>query len=223
MELYIGKQHGEIGIEDAEELMRQYPGYARRALASAIKSESWRMRGLIKKTIQGGGPGGSWKKLNPHTGILNKYKNGKWMKNYRKSRKGVARGAEAKRIWRDDKGHVRQRLSSRTEPLTRLAGGTRYYFDNNMLVSHIGFLSGHSPGATTILAKKHAMGFKVPVTAKSRRWAFGLGFPLRKEKREIVISPRPVVGPVFQQEQGAIIANINRKVPEKIREYAGKK
>lgn len=215
MELYIGKQHGEIGLEEADALMAQYPKYAERALASAMKSEGWRLKNVIRDTIRQGGPNASWPKLNPHTGILNRAAK-RWVKNYRKSRKGVKKGEAARRIY---KGIM---LSTKTAPLSKLAGGTRYTYDRNMMVTEIGFLSGESPGATTVLAKKHAMGFRVPVTQKSRRWAFGLGFPLKKSTTELVIPPRPVVGPVFEQEESRIVQNINRKVLTNIERYATK-
>ena len=214
MQLYIGTKHGEIGLEDAEQLIAKYPRYFKRAFDHVVKSESWRMRGEIKRAIQQGGAAGSkWPKLNPHTGILNQYdRPGKWMKNYRKSRKGVKRGAEAKRMWRNEQGLVKPRLSMKSSPLLKLAGGTRYYYDPGMMTATIGFMSSRSPGATTILAKKHAMGFSVPVTKRSRRRAFGLGFPLSKEKTQIKIPARPVVGPVFEQEKGAIVQNVNHGV-----------
>lgn len=215
MELYIGRQHGEIGLEEADALMATYPKYAERALASAMKSEGWRLKNVIRDTIRQGGPNGSWPKLNPHTGVLNRADKG-WVKNYRKSRKGRKKGEEARRIYRG------VMLSTRTAPLLKLAGGTRYTYDRNMMVTEIGFLSGKSPGATTVLAKKHALGFSVPVTKKSRRWAFGLGFPLKKETTRLDIPARPVVGPVFEQEKGRIVQNINKKVPEKIQEYIQK-
>lgn len=213
MELYIGRQHGEIGLEDAVLLMERYPQYVQRAVSSAIRYESFRMKNIVKQTIREGGPGGSWLRLNPHTGVLNRAAKG-WIKNYRKSRKGIKKGEEAKRVY---KKHM---VSTRTLPLQKLAGGTRYYFDKGVMAATIGFLSGRSPGATTILAKKHAMGFRVPVTAKSRRWAFALGFPLKQETAELIIPSRPVVGPVFEQEKGKIAKNINTKVMSNIHCYA---
>ncbi|OPY15244.1 MAG: hypothetical protein A4E66_00163 [Syntrophus sp. PtaB.Bin001] len=220
MELYIGKQHGEIGLENAEALMAQYPQYAKRALTSAIRSESWRLKNVIRDTIRGNGPGGSWPGLNPHTGVLNKAAKG-WVKNYRKSRyrftaKGTIKYKKAVNIYRD------RMLSTKTRALQKLAGGTRYTYDNDLMVSEIGFLSGRSPGATTVLAKKHAQGFNVPVTPRSRRWAFALGFPLKKGTSLLNIPARPVVGPVFEKEKGRIVQNINKKVPEKIMEYIQK-
>lgn len=210
MELYIGKQHGEIGLEDAGALMDKYPKYTQRALSFVMKSESFRLKNIVRDTIRQGGPGGSWPKLNPHTGVLNKADKG-WVKNYKKSKykfsaKGYEKFKKAKNIY---KGRM---LSTKSAPLLKLAGGTRYSYDSNLMVAEIGFLSGKSPGATTVLAKKHAQGFRVPVTQKSRRWAFGLGFPLKKETSELVIPPRPVIGPVFEQEKARIIANINRRV-----------
>ncbi len=232
MELYIGKQHGEIGLEDAEALMAKYPKYAERAIASAIKSEGWRLKNVVRDTIRRGGPNGSWQKLNPHTGVLNKsggtlaigafsgnyHRFGGWVKNYRKSKykftsKGTIKYDKARNIY---KGRM---LSTKTAPLLKLAGGTRYSYDEGMMVAEIGFLSGHSPGATTVLAKKHAMGFRVPVTSRSRRWAFGLGFPLKKSTTELVIPPRPVIGPVFEQEKNRIVKNINEKTLANIQRY----
>ena len=219
MELYIGKQHGEIGLEEADALMAKYPKYAERALHHCIKSESNRLRGLIKRTIQQGGPNnGSWPKLNPHTGILNKADNG-LVKNYRRSKykftaKGTIKYKKTRNVYQG------RMLSTKREPLSKLAGGTRYSYDKGMMVSEIGFLSSKSPGASTVLAKKHAMGFSVPVTKKSRRWAFGLGFPLKKETTRLDIPPRPVVGPVFEAEKGQIIRNINRNVLANIQSQA---
>lgn len=223
MELYIGRQHGEISLEEAAELMERYPSYAKRAIDSAIKSESWRMKNVIQATIRQGGPGGKWPKLNPHTGILDRYIKGKWLKNYRKSRKGIKRGGEARRVWRDDGGLVRKRMSTKSAPLLKLAGGTRYSYDPNLMTASIGFLSGKSPGKTTLLAKKHALGFRARLTPRARRWAFGLGFPLAKGTTELVIPPRPVVGPVYEREKGNIVRNIGTKVLSNMERYrAGK-
>jgi hypothetical protein len=219
MELYIGKQHGEIGLEDAETLLAKYPTYARRGLSSAMKSEGYRLKDVIRQTIRQGGPNGSWPKLNPHTGVLNRASKG-WVKNSKKSRyritakKGYERFKKAKNIY---KGYM---ISTKRAPLLKLAGGTRYTYDPDLMVTEIGFLSGRSPGATTVLAKKHAQGFRVPVTSKSRRWAFGLGFPLKKETTELVIPPRPVVGPVFDAEKGRIVRNISEKTLANIERYA---
>lgn len=212
MELYIGKQHGEIGIEDAEALLAQYPRYAKRAFSSAIRSESWRLKNVIRDTIRGNGPGGSWPVLNPHTGVLNKAAKGLF-KNYRKSRKGRKKGEEARRIYKNIM------LSTRTRALLKLAGGTRYTYDKDMMVSEIGFLSGRSPGATTVLAKKHALGFNVPVTPRSRRWAFALGFPLKKGTSRLNIPARPVVGPVFEKERSRIVGNVQTKTLANIQRY----
>ena len=62
-EIYINRE-GEIGLQNLADLMRAYPNYAQRAVASALKSEGYRLKGILQDTIEHGGPENEpWPKL----------------------------------------------------------------------------------------------------------------------------------------------------------------
>lgn len=58
LEIYIDPR-GEAAIENLEKLLERFPKYAERAVASALKSEGYNLKELMKSAIQRGGPEGS--------------------------------------------------------------------------------------------------------------------------------------------------------------------
>ncbi len=212
-ELYIDER-GEIAIENMETMLKAFPQFAERATASALKSEGYRLRNMIKAAIRAGGSDGNkWDKLNPHTGVLSRAKKGS-VKNF-------------KMVWKGKKGskrRVRQykdvMLSTRTAPLSKLAGAVRYDYDTDTQIISIGFIreKGVSDGMLK-LAGMHAKGFKTRITPKMRKMLFALGFPVKKSTTILESPARPVIEPIFRQEQGDIMRNIEIKFMASIMRY----
>lgn len=213
LELYLD-QRGEIAIENMAALLKALPKEAERAKVSALKSEGWRLRELVKAAIRAGGPNGDkWEKLNPHTGVLSRAKKGS-VKNY-------------KMVWKGQKGskkRVRQykgfMLSTRSAPLSKLSGAVRYQYDDDLDMVSIGFIrnAGVSDGMLK-LAGMHAKGFTTKITPKMRKMLFALGFPVKKSTTTLESPARPVIEPVFRQEQDDILANIERKFFSNLNRY----
>jgi len=213
LEIYLDKR-GEFAIENMEILLNAFPQYAERAVASALKSEGFRLRDLVKAAIRSGGPDGAkWAKLNPHTGVLSSAKRGT-VKNY-------------KLVWKGKKGskrRVRQYkdviLSTKAAPLSKLAGAVRYKYDPDDQAVSIGFIqSGGVSPAMIKLAGMHAKGFETRITPKMRKMLFALGFPVKKSTGSLESPARPVIDPVFRQEEGDIMRNIESKFMSSILRY----
>jgi len=203
---------GEIILEDMFRVM--FPRYADRAIASALKSEGYRMRGILKEDIRTGGHGGSWDKLNPHTGVLSRRKrSGRIMsiKNYRMVWKGP-RGKK-KRV-RKYKGVM---LSTRQNPLMKLRGAIRYKYDKDLEMVRIGFVNVSR--RLLALVNLHAEGFETPITPKMRKMLFALGFPVKKNTQTLRSPERPLIGPAFEREQDNIIKNIRHKFLNNVIRY----
>jgi hypothetical protein len=215
LEIYLDER-GEVAIENMEILLKAFPQYADRAVASALKSEGYRLRNLIKAAIRAGGTDGKkWEKLNPHTGVLARAKKG-YVKNY-------------KMVWKGQKGskkRVRQykevMLSTRSAPLSKLAGAVRYNYDPADQMMSIGFIqSGGVSPAMIKLAGMHAKGFQTNITPKMRKMLFALGFPVKKSTSKLESPARPVIEPVFRQEEGNIMQSIEDKFMSSILRYMG--
>lgn len=212
-ELYIDER-GEIALENMAALLKAVPEYAERATASALKSEGFRLRNLIKTAITSGGPdGGKWDKLNPHTGVLARAKKGT-VKNF-------------KMVWKGQKGSKKQvrqykgsMLSTRSAPLSKLAGAVRYAYDPADQMVSIGFIHGQGVSDGMLkLAGMHAKGFKTHITPKMRKMLFALGFPVKKSTTTLETPARPVIEPVFRQEQRDIMTNIEIKFFKNLDRY----
>lgn len=204
LELYIDER-GELAVENMEVLLKAFPEHAGRAIASGMKSEGYRLKGLIQSAIKSGGPKSSWENLNPHTGVVSRAKKGT-IKNY-------------KMVWRGKKGskrRVRQYkeviLSTRRNPLTKLAGAVRYHYDEDMQLVDIGFIQseGVSPGMLK-LARKHAQGETTQITPKMRKFLFAIGFPVKGTTTQLKTPARPVIDPIFEQERDNISRNLELK------------
>jgi len=215
-EIYIDER-GEIAIENMETMLKAFPQLAERATASALKSEGYRLRNLIKTAIRAGGTdGNTWDKLNPHTGVLARAKKGS-VKNY-------------KMVWKGKKGSKRRgrqykdvMLSTRTAPLAKLAGAVRYEYDPDTQMVSIGFIRGKGVSDGMLrLAGMHAKGFKTRITPKMRKMLFALGFPVKKSTTTLESPARPVIEPIFRQEEGDIMRNIERKFFSNLERYLEK-
>lgn len=212
LEIYLDSR-GEAALENYSSIVRAFPRDAKRATASSMKSEGNRLRGLIKAAIQNKGLHGEWQDLNPHTGILGKAKKGT-VKNF-------------KLVWKGKKGNkrrVRQYkdviLSTRSNPLAKLAGAVRYSYNSDMQQVNIGFTESPQVSRKLIaFALRQAKGFETPITPKMRKLLFAVGFPIKKSTTSFKTPPRPVVGPVFEQEKNRISQNLERKFLESLQRY----
>ena len=213
LEIYLDER-GEVAIENMEVLLKAFPQYAERATASALKSEGFRLRNLVKAAIRAGGvDGNKWEKLNPHTGVLSRAKKGT-VKNY-------------KMVWKGQKGskrRVRQykdvMLSTKSAPLSKLAGAVRYDYDSSDKMVSIGFIQNAGISAGMLkLAGMHAKGFNTRITPKMRKMLFALGFPVKKSTTTLESPARPVIEPVFRHEEGEIMRNIEQKFMASILRY----
>jgi hypothetical protein len=213
LELYLDER-GEIAIENMADLLKALPKEAERAKVSALKSEGYRLRELIKEAIRRGGPeGDTWDKLNPHTGVLSRAKKGS-VKNY-------------KMVWKGQKGskkRVRQykdvMLSTRSMPLLKMAAATRYKYDKDMDMVSIGFIQRAGVSDNMLkLAGMHAKGFKTRITPKMRKMLFALGFPIKKSTTILETPARPVIEPIFRQEEKNIMRNIELKFFSNLNRY----
>ena len=213
MQINVQRETGEYGIENLEQIFADFPQYARRALVSALSAEGYRLKGVVAQAIRSGGPGG-WQQNNPHTGVLNRAKRGT-VKNFRISRKGLKKGeAGGKRVYRE------YMTSTKRSPLLRLAGAVRYRVDKDEMYANIGFINDDAKGYRLQQIVGHAArGFKTPLTPRMRRFAFGLGFPLRKDTNELVAPARPLMRPIFEKEAGNVVKNLSMRIVNNITRY----
>ncbi|SDU38336.1 hypothetical protein [Desulfobacula phenolica] len=219
LEIHLDER-GELAIENISALLKAFPQYAERATASALNSEGYRLKELIQAAIRRGGVDGEWDTLNPHTGVLSQVKAAI-------KKKPSYRLKNYKMVWKGEKGSKRRvkqytqvKLSTRTQPLLRLAGAVRYKYDPDMQMVNIGFIrSGNISGSILRLARMHARGSKTPVTPDMRKMLFALGFPIKKTTTVLKTPARPVIEPVFEQEKDNIMGNIERKFIAAINRY----
>lgn len=221
LELYFDRR-GEVALENLADLMDAFPQFAGRAIASAMRSEGYRLRGIMQDAIAGGGPGKkvalgterSWPVLNPHTGVLAQSKRRittKDFKNYKmvwKGKKGSKkRVAEYKQVI----------LSTRQDPLLRLRGGIRYAYDPETQLLTVGFVN--QPRKVLRWVHAQAEGYSVKVTPRMRKYFFAIGFPLKKTTTTLRVPPRPLVEPIFRAEKDQILANIRQKFTNNVLRY----
>ncbi len=213
LEIYLDKR-GEAAIENISEMLDAFPDDAERAAASALKSEGFRLKKLIKAAIRAGGTKTeTWEKLNPHTGVISRAKKG-FIKNY-------------KMVWKGQKGskkRVRQykrvMLSKRANPLTKLGSAVRYKYDRDMHLVSIGFIQSEGVSQSMLkLAGMHAKGFETPVTRRMRKMMFALGFPLKKTTTVLKTPARPVIQWIFEQEAEDIPKNLEIKFFKAMERY----
>jgi len=208
-EFWIGKKHGEIGLEDYQNLLALFPNYADRAIASALRSEGYRLQQVIKRSIQLGGPeGGSWPKLHPHTLMIQRF-----VRLYRGRQRRVLAGKKV-RGWRDKERHME--IQAGKHPLQKLAGATRYFYNKGEKMVTVGFLASQARW----LAKRHAQGFEIDVSSeRARRFHFATRMPLARGTTKLKVPPRPVVSVVFEREGRQIRQNVYGKVFANVGRY----
>ena len=206
-EFFVGSKQGEFGLEEWSDLVGRFPLYSNRAIASALKSEGWRLQKIIKLAIQQGGAEGSpWAPLHKKTLVV---KAGVRREKSRQAR--IARGVKVR---------ARKAIESQDidpggiKPLAKLAGATRYYYDDSIKTVTIGFLDTKK----RYLAKKHAQGFTYTVDRRMGKYLAAHGFPV-KTGTVLKVPPRPVVSPVFEKEKANIIKNIKDKTINNIYRY----
>lgn len=208
--IFVGTKTGEFGLEEWSESIGRFPQFSNRAISSALKSEGFRLQKIIKLSILQGGPEGApWPPLNPHTlSILSaRRRQARWKA--KEARGGKVRGSTRAKY----SGH------SEIDPggakaLRKLAGSTRYYYDDSIKTISIGFLD---PGRR-YLAKKHAQGFTRTVDRRMGKLLAALGFPV-KTGTVLKVPARPVVGPVFEREKANIVKNVQNKAINNIYRY----
>ena len=208
-EFWIGKKHGEIGLEDYRNLLALFPTYADRAIASALRSEGFRLQKEIKRSIQLGGPeGAKWPKLHPHTLMIQRF-----VRLYRGRQRRILAGKKV-RGWRDSERHME--MQANKHPLQKLAGATRYFYNKGEKMVTVGFLASQARW----LAKRHAQGFEIDVSGeRSRRFHFAARMPLAKGTTKLKVPPRPVVSVIFEREGRQIRQNVYEKVFANVGRY----
>jgi len=205
-EIFIDTK-GEFGLDAWAELMGRFPKYSDRAIASSLKSEGSRLQKIIKLSIQQGGPG--WPPLHPHTlaVMMARRRQGRWAA---QEAKGKKVRASTKQKYR---GHIEMDPGS-VKPFRKLAGATRYYYDDSVKTVTIGFLDTKK----RYLAKKHAEGFTMTADRRMGKLLAAYGFPV-KTGTVLKVPARPVVGPVFEREKGNIKTNIQQSTVNNIYRY----
>ena len=202
---------GEVNIENLEAFFDTFPGTAQRALASAMKSEGYRLSQIIKIAAKALEP-----KLNPHTGILAQARNAqRIVKNYRMR-------------WRGQKGsktryreYWNSRTSSRLQPISRMANAIGYTFDETTGTLDVSFQKNLGSRANRLryLMHKQAEGGVTTLTPRMRRFLFAMGFPVNKGLQSLIMPQRPLFQPVFDAQKSIIVDMIKQKFNANIQRY----
>jgi len=219
LEITIDRR-GEISIENMEYMLDNFPGYATRAIASAMKSEGFRLSQLIKLVIAGRGVDGSWPDLSPHTGILSR----------RYGKDGRARSVKNYRmVWKGEKGHkVRVReykpvmLSTRKNPQDRIKNAIGYLYDENTQTVDVSFQNGlfkSKRDRLRFLLHLQAEGYTKVITPRMRKMLFAMGFPIRKGTTMLKVPKRESIQPVFDQQKNTIVKNLDEKFAAAMNRY----
>lgn len=207
IELYIDPR-GEIAIENMEELLEQYPRYAERAVASALKSEGYNLKEKMKSAIQRGGPDGQkWQDRQRVVDILTRARNSSArIKNFRWEWSDRIAGRKRKRIkkwlWQQrENGYDSRPLEFRA--MQRLAGGIRYKYDDNLSMMTVGFInrSGLVGSNFARIIRMQASGYETVVSRAMQKMAWALGLRTGRVGSRFKIPARPLVGPIFNQEK----------------------
>lgn len=234
LELYVDNR-GEIALENLEELLAKFPEHAERAAASALRSEGWRLQHILKNAIRQNGPENApWPELNPHTAVLNRGKK-RWLKNWKsvwRTDRKTGKKHRGREYW-EYKTATRQRgggrsseksgmetdIAQRRNPMSKFAGAIRYEYDDSSGLLSVGFVRASFQFREML--QRQMAGYATPVTDRTRRRSFALGFPLKKSTSQLVTPPRPLIGPVFAAEQTTIRNNLERQVFERLHHYIG--
>jgi hypothetical protein len=167
------------------------PGLFRRATISAMKSLSWHIQKDLQFHWQKGDERLGWKPRNPHTPVLNR------ARNKIKARGGHLKWKRTRYQGAGKRGLVVPRLGGGAlQPFPRFSGGIRYKADWRDLLTTIGFVNATYPFQSML--RKLARGYETPVTPRSRRRAFALGFPLKKSTTVLRTPGREGFGKVYE-------------------------
>lgn len=214
---------GEIAIDNLEYLMDQFPGFASRAIASALKSEGYRLSQILKLVSAAHGVSGDWPLLNPHTGVL--------------ERKTIRRGPRAgqtqmvknfKWVWKGEKGKKKrvkeyrgQILSTKRDPQAKLRNIIGYQFDEDTTSVDISIqpAAGSRRNRLRYLMHLQSEGYSKAITPRMRKMLFALGFPIKKETTQLTTPQRALFQPVFDQQKETIIRNIDQKFQDALNRY----
>ena len=220
MQINVQRETGEYGIENLEQIFEDFPRYAKRALLSALSAEGYRLKDVVRNAIQRGGPAGEkWPGLNPYTDAFARYKRGT-LKTHKASRKGIKKGEASRLIARSPEERQMRFANTRRRPLLKIAGAVRYRIDKDDMYANIGFINDETKGyRLQQIVSFAARGFKTPVTKEMRRFAFGVGMPLRKNTTALVAKPRPLMRPIFEKEAGNVVKNLSVRVVNNITRY----
>jgi hypothetical protein len=220
MQINVQRETGEYGIENLEQIFADFPQYAHRALYSALSAEGYRLKQVVASSIRSGGPAGDkWPGLNPYTDAFARYRRGT-LKTHKASRKGVKKGEASRIIARSPEERHLRFANTRRQPLLKLAGAVRYKGDRDELYAHIGFVNDDAKGyRVQKIISKAAEGYQTPLSTKMRRFAFGVGMPLRKDTTALVAKPRPLMRPIFEKESGNVVKNLSVRIVNNITRY----
>ena len=229
LEITIDRR-GEISIENIQYMLENFPGYATRAIASAMKSEGFRLSQLIKLVIAGRGVDGSWPDLNPHTGILAKRSTRSdkelWIKNYRTLWRGEKGSKERYKSYHyvsgEKKGLRRPIKSSRKEPQSRMKNAIGYSFDDETSTLDVSFQSTifkSRRDKMRFLMHLQAEGYTKVITPRMRKMLFAMGFPIRKDTTMLKVPKRESIQPVFDQQKNTIVKNLDEKFAAALNRY----
>ena len=198
---------GEFGLEAWAELMGRFPKFADRAISSGLKYEGDRLQKLIKRSIQAGGPPGQpWAPLSLHTLpiLAARRRRTRWA-----AQKKAPRASTVKKY----RGHTEMDPGGK-KPLLKLAGATRYQYNESIKTVTIGFLDQRNRD----LGKMHAAGFEKTVDRPMAKLLAAYGFPV-KTGTVLKTPARPVVGPIFEQEKANIVRNVQYNAVNNIYRY----
>lgn len=209
LEIFIDTR-GEFGIDNLGDIVADFPRLADRAAISALKSEGYRLKGVLQRALRTGGPDGAkWPELNPHTDIIrnafSKRRNRSGpVKNYRMVWKTVdGKKVRVKEFWGQRGAKILR------SPMLKLAAGVRYVFDPDTSAVSVGFVNPRVRLARYLGLQES--GFESAVTPRKRRMLFALGFPVKASTKSLHIPARPLIGPVFVAERSAVFRNLEEK------------
>ena len=190
------------------------------AIGKALQPEGYRLRREMSDAIDKGGVStNKWPGINTQARWMTAARKRGWIKNWRmvwRGKKGNKR--RGKEYWserfRKTISASRARQLQTAAPFAKFKGGLRYDYDKDKTTMEVGFVNPSTPFQKIL--ERHAGGFSTPISAKARRFAFAMGLPISKHKHFFNIPARPLVGPVWKQEESQSLRNIEQKFLETV-------
>ena len=215
LEIYLDER-GEVAIENMEILLkavfRQYAGQG-----CCVGFEVRRVQAA--QPGQGRDPGGRYRRQQVGKSLIPIP--AFWPGPKRATSRIIRWSGKAKRAARSGFGSTK--MSSCPQNLLRFPNWQGLFgmtMTPDMQMMSIGFIQSGGVSQSMIkLAGMHAKGFKTKISAKSRKMMFALGFPVKKSTTTLETPARPVIDPVFRQEEGNIMSNIEDKFMASILRY----